>query len=268
MSLGELLDQTFRVYRQHFLLFVGIAAIPHMVILVANTMFTVVQLSTMTTNAVGAKTAFVAIATSLVALAVFLVATTYSMAATVVAVSAVHLDKPITIMEAYGKIKHSVLRLLGVIVGMTLGIILGFVIFIVPGIILALKWALAVPVSVVEDAGLSVATSRSSDLTKGSKGRIFAVLLVVVVLMWVVQAIVGIPLTLFAFKSLRAGEVPLWLSGVNNSLTFLINTLVGPLLTIAVSLIYFDERVRKEAFDIQVLMGSLASAQAATSGQA
>ena len=38
---------------------------------------------------------------------------------------------------------------------------------------------------------------------------------------------------------------------------FLTNSLVGPLLTIAFTLIYYDLRVRKEGFDLQLMMTSL-----------
>ena len=34
-------------------------------------------------------------------------------------------------------------------------------------------------------------------------------------------------------------------------------SLVGPLATIAFSLVYYDERVRKEAFDLQLMMATL-----------
>jgi len=33
--------------------------------------------------------------------------------------------------------------------------------------------------------------------------------------------------------------------------------LVGPLATIAFSLVYYDERVRKEAFDLQLMMATI-----------
>jgi hypothetical protein len=39
--------------------------------------------------------------------------------------------------------------------------------------------------------------------------------------------------------------------------TFISECLVGPLATIAFSLVYFDERVRKEAFDLQLMMTTL-----------
>ena len=36
LSLGELLDRTFQLYRQQFMLFVGIVALPQLVLLTAN----------------------------------------------------------------------------------------------------------------------------------------------------------------------------------------------------------------------------------------
>jgi uncharacterized membrane protein YciS (DUF1049 family) len=39
--------------------------------------------------------------------------------------------------------------------------------------------------------------------------------------------------------------------------------LVGPLASIAFSLVYFDERVRKEAFDLQLMMATLDATAAA-----
>ena len=38
---------------------------------------------------------------------------------------------------------------------------------------------------------------------------------------------------------------------------FISQCLVGPLATIAFSLLYYDERVRKEAFDLQLMMQAL-----------
>ncbi len=39
--------------------------------------------------------------------------------------------------------------------------------------------------------------------------------------------------------------------------TFLSSCLVGPLATIAFALVYYDERVRKEAFDLQLMMTTI-----------
>jgi hypothetical protein len=44
--------------------------------------------------------------------------------------------------------------------------------------------------------------------------------------------------------------------------SFVSQCLVGPLATIAFSLLYYDQRVRKEAFDLQHMMETLDGAQA------
>jgi hypothetical protein len=38
---------------------------------------------------------------------------------------------------------------------------------------------------------------------------------------------------------------------------FISTSLVGPLITIALTLIYYDQRVRKEGFDLQLMMSTL-----------
>jgi hypothetical protein len=39
--------------------------------------------------------------------------------------------------------------------------------------------------------------------------------------------------------------------------TFISTSLVGPLATIALTLIYYDQRVRKEGFDLQLMMSTM-----------
>jgi Ni/Fe-hydrogenase subunit HybB-like protein len=56
---------------------------------------------------------------------------------------------------------------------------------------------------------------------------------------------------------------PLW-QVASMAATFISECLVGPLATIAFSLIYYDERVRKEAFDLQLMMMTLDAQPLAT----
>ena len=74
------------------------------------------------------------------------------------------------------------LPLLGVAILSTLGIGFGFVLLIVPGVILYLMWSVVIPVAVVERHGVLGSFSRSAELTKGAKGTIFALMLIV----WVI----------------------------------------------------------------------------------
>ena len=67
-----------------------------------------------------------------------------------------------------------------------LGVFAGMMILVVPGIILALMWAVVVPVRVVEKTGITETFGRSRALTKGYRGKIFLLLLMYVVLAFAV----------------------------------------------------------------------------------
>jgi hypothetical protein len=47
------------------------------------------------------------------------------------------------------------------------------------------------------------------------------------------------------------------ISAISSVGTFISTSLVGPLATIALTLIYYDQRVRKEGFDLQLMMSTM-----------
>jgi hypothetical protein len=146
------------------------------------------------------------------------------------------------------------------LVSLTAG--LGMIALIVPGVLLLIMWSVAVPVKVLEHRGVFDSMSRSMDLTKGSWGRIFVVGLLILALKFGVGSLLQWPLLIAAGFSIRGGvqqiaigwRIALLLSG------FVATSLVGALATIAFSVVYYDERVRKEAFDLQLMMTTLDAA--------
>jgi hypothetical protein len=267
MSLGELLDRSFFLYRKHFALFVGIIALPHLVLLAF-------QLIGVAINR-GTTTAFTA--TGLVwlfaTLVLYLGASAASQGATVVAVSKVHLGTDTSVSEAFAGIKGRILYLALIMIGVGIGVSIGFVLLIVPGIILALMWALTIPVAVLEDKGLRDATARSAELTKGNRGRLFMVYFLFIVLMYIVILLWEVPIFAAIGIFARSGQrpltvLPVWTQVALPVCTFLSQCLVGPLLTIALSLVYYDQRVRKEAFDLQLMMSTIDGTQGGTTAPA
>lgn len=73
-----------------------------------------------------------------------------------------------------------------------LGVGVGLVLLIVPGIILYIMWCVATPALVEEREGIFAAMSRSSYLTKGARWKIFALLLLGLVLTWIVSGVFGV----------------------------------------------------------------------------
>ena len=152
-------------------------------------------------------------------------------------------------------------------IGVVVAIIWAIAVFlgaIFAALFLYSKLALAIPACILEQLPVGVALRRSWYLTKGSVGRIMLVNL----LTWVLSVVLGLALTVpgqvlaatLPNKALLLGLVLQHLG------SFIAGVLAGPIATTAIALIYYDQRVRKEAFDLQHMMeamGQQAQQQAA-----
>lgn len=257
LSLSEILDRTFFLYRKHFVMFVGIVALPQLIVLAIQVIGGALRLQ---------GSIFGSLGISLVATAVNVVTLSTAHAATAIAVSDVHLERPTSIGSAYSAIKGRLLGIVGIIFLIDLGIGFGFMLLIAPGIYLALTWALSVPVTVLEGTGLNHTVNRSSFLTQNDKGRIFVVALLLLIMIWIVSAILIVPITVIGGVMHPHDQLAMggWVTIASAFAGYISTSLVGPLLTIGLTLLYFDNRVRKEGFDLQLMMATMQ--QPATQG--
>jgi hypothetical protein len=255
LSTGELLDRTFSLYRSHFVVFLGIVALPHICVLAFQCLALAYQ-SRPGTPMSGASRVFVwGMGATLLTIAV----SAASHAATVIAVSEVHLGRPAGVMDSFSKVRGQIAGAIGLSFAVGFLVVLGCLALIVPGVLLAVRWSLAVPALVLENKDIGDAMSRSSELTEGNRGRVFVIWLLFVILNlgfnwllhWPIEIAAGVR-TRIALHHVAVG----W-QVASLVATFLSVCLVGPLATIAFSLVYFDERVRKEAFDLQLMMSTL-----------
>jgi uncharacterized membrane protein len=255
LSTGELLDRTFSLYKEHVGLFVGIIALPHLIVLAVR--LSGVSLRSQTSIAA----AFSAFLWTLVLLAATLIASAASQAATVIAVSQLHLGRPTSVSEAFSRVKGDIGRVIAVTIVVGIGVGVGFLLLVIPGIIFMMMWSLAVPVTVLEDLGVMDSISRSSDLTQGSRWRIFVIWIMFFVLTIAITLLIEAPV---GFVAGSLGARAAQSAGVQVAAAvaqFITQCLVAPLLTIALSLLYYDQRVRKEAFDLQHMMQTLDATQ-------
>ncbi len=301
MSTGELMDRTFTLYRRNFKLFVGIAT-------VGPAAYIVFQLAMLGSLGVpgmrGTAAPFAGLSFWLGiagGLLIMLAGMAISHAATVKAVAAVHLGLTTTIVGAYKALKGRILRILGVffsvsilsmlaagaiivlasIVGSlvmvgaaragTAGAILGglFALAVaIAGGLLAIavyiRYSLAIAACVVEDTGVGASMKRSAFLSKGSRGRILAIYSVFVILAFVIGVALG---SIATVVGLVTHNLMIRLI-LNYVASFVAGSLTGPLATIGIALVYYDERVRKEAFDLQWMMASLDSSSSLPSATA
>jgi hypothetical protein len=119
-------------------------------------------------------------------------------------------------------------------------------------VVMGLRYALAIPACVVEDLKARGAIRRSIDLSKGSRGRIFVLGLLVVIIQ---LGLVGITQVAFIVLSLKAhGELTAGVRVIQQLVAFVTNTFIGPMYATGLTLFYYDQRVRKEGYDIEWMM--------------
>jgi hypothetical protein len=126
----------------------------------------------------------------------------------------------------------------------------GFILCGVPGVYLWIAFAVAVPVLLTEGVKGTSALGRSRALVRGRWWGTFGVVLLGTILAGVVSAAIG-GLAGLAAGTTDPGSVAGFLvNSVSGTLGSMIST---PFTAAFVSVLYFDLRVRKEAFDLQLL---------------
>ena len=251
LTVGELLDRTFSCYRRHFVLFFGIAVLPHLLIFGF-------QIAGML--AVRAAGVFLTLIWSLAFLFLYLTTVALSQGATMVAVSDIQLGRGTSIAQAFGRIRPRLGEILIVMLNVGVRVIIGLIMLVVPGVIAVLKYALAVPVAVLEETTVSGALERSATLTKGHRGRIFLIYFLLMLFMWIVAMVWQFPAMVIIATltgNVRSDQWPMWGYIFFQFGSVITQAVVAPIMTIAISLVYYDERVRKEAFDLTQMMQQL-----------
>jgi len=120
------------------------------------------------------------------------------------------------------------------------------------GILMGLRYALSVPASVVEDLPARAAIKRSIALSKFSRGRIFVLWLLV----WVIEfGLTMVTQSFFVVMAMKhRGELAVGWRVLQQLVGFCTNTFVTPILATGLTLFYYDQRVRKEGYDIEWMM--------------
>jgi len=267
MNTGELLDRTISLYRRHFFLFVGISAPPNLVMMAVTVG---IVLSGPAMRQAGPGSSVAVILGILVLLPIILVAylLTYALAqaATTFAISEIYLGRITTITQAYDRMKFRIFRLMLIWIVIFFASMAGFLLCIIPGIWVVLRTAVSVPAAVIEDLKTMPAIERSIALTQGSWVRVMLVYILVAVLNYAAAALLQFPFIIGAAvigEETAAGIVLQVLAQFGAALTAMAIT---PLTSIALALIYYDERVRKEGFDLQYMMAALDTGAAPAPG--
>jgi len=125
------------------------------------------------------------------------------------------------------------------------------------------RYALAIPACTVENLRWWPALTRSWYLSGGNVLRILGILLLTVLMGSILTTVLQMPAFLiFNPFNPKPGMLSMAYFFWAFLGEFLGRTLAGPIATIAPALIYYDARVRKEAFDLQLMMEAVGQAPA------
>ena len=137
--------------------------------------------------------------------------------------------------------------LVGICVGFMSG--LASILLIVPGIMLYLRWSVAIPAQVAENTGVFAAMKRSADLTKGRRWSIFGLLLVAFMIILILE-MAFIVLVVAPQDGLAKGLAsPLFAVGFTPALGLIIT----PLFSTGLGVLYAELRASREGADVQAL---------------
>ena len=173
-----------------------------------------------------------------------------STAAVVVIVSDSYLGREVTIGAAINRVLERFGTVLGATILQTLIIIGGFILFIIPGLIFIAWYFATINVVMVEGRGTFAALGRSKSLTAGSVGKILGTLILAGLAILLVQFVVGLILAL-VIPALRTNSN---ISAIESSI---VSIFIYPLVTVVVTLLYYDLRIRKEGFDLEIMAKEL-----------
>ena len=278
MGVGEILDTTFSLYREHFLLFLGIIAVYFLGSLLTYSLEGFLE-DTDLKNLVAnhANMPFMLV----------------SMGGVIVATAAIFLERHTTSTDALKQALRRFWYLLGgyllwvTILVIPLIVTLLFLISITPGtslgaalfipfifapfvIYFAVRWGLVFEVLLIEKTNVQNAFKRSSELVRGTWWRVFGMFILILLLSVAILYIFEISLgTIFILTNMAGGtdfkELIQWSVmeadlGSSNLLFYaimtctdlILSTFIFPIWVIGVTLLYFDLRIRKEGFDIEI----------------
>jgi hypothetical protein len=226
-----------------------------------------------------------------------------ALGATTYALSEIHLGRATTILESYRAVRRRLGRLINVTltilirtfgvfllaafflafcmalmgslprslvwvaVLLGLALLVGFVITGILLIIFLVRYSVAVPALVLENLSARQALKRSVALTRGFLWRMLVVGVLTLLIRVVVVLLCQSPFTVaIMLVTVKGGYPSIWLSIPSMLVAGACATATAPLFMIGFALAYYDLRVRKEGFDLQLMMSNLDETQPQSAG--
>lgn len=254
MSVGDVLDKSFRLYRQAFPIFLGLGALYVPVTLglqlVSRSGGIIDNLSSAFLTTIG------------LLLVVGLIGVVYSGAICWASFSAARGERPrILASMAKGFSRLPSLAIAGFVVMMALWV--GMCMCLVPGFILWAVLGLYVQAIVIERSGPFAALGRSASLTEGSRWRTLCIILIPTIIVAIIEGIVTVAAIAImgsgesGVLQMFAGGLAGWHWYVYAGLTALTSVILGPLSAIPQTVLFMSLRDAKEGAELEHMVDSL-----------
>ncbi|MBC7287712.1 MAG: glycerophosphoryl diester phosphodiesterase membrane domain-containing protein [Armatimonadetes bacterium] len=257
LTVAEIVDAAFRLYRRHFGRFVAIAAVVYVPVGFVEAAVAAALLASagrLATSGQELPANFIAgVGVPAVAIAVVAgIGYLLAYAAMAVAVSREYLGHEISVAAAYSQVWPAVGALVGAWLLVTILVGMGFILCVIPGIYLAIALIFAVPVVVLEGLGAGAAIGRSMELVRGYWFHVFVTMLLLGLIVGIIQVGILWPVT-FLITATLGTAFPVAANALTQLISALASMVLFPLTMAGLVIIYYDLRVRKEGFDLQLL---------------
>jgi len=300
LTLGELLDRAFLLYRRNFRLFAGIMVFPSCLTLPIQYLGFRKWGVSFPWNRPTPQPHDLAYTFGFMFL--YWIVYAVAEAATTNAVAEEYVGRHSTIREAYGRLRGRFWRAIGVtlnvyirtlvliflfaLLALIAGIALAAVmnqgsvspeppVALAPislavggfglGLLFSARYTLSLPAVLLEDIKGRAAIRRSVQLSRGRRGQLFVAILLGLVVSYAAAAIFQGPFYLGIAVLGIKGHLPNRIIMALSVSDMIGHTITAPLLMIVLVLFYYDLRIRKEGFDLQHMMTSLPESKLADS---
>ena len=200
----------------------------------------------------------VALAAIVTTLFISAVMTTFVSAATTRIVADAYVGQPDD-GQTLTDIRRRALPLIGLTIVSSLGVFGGLFLCLVPGLWLQVAWSVAIPVFMLERTSVFKALGRSFAQTKARFWLAFGVVwlsqLLITVLSFGLAAGLG-----WVIQSSDSATAEVIAQSVSSAIA---TTITLPFAAAALVVLYFDLRIRTEAFDVQMMIARLDASRAA-----
>lgn len=246
MTIGDILDRSIQLYRSNFLKFIGIILLvkgPYLIL--ESFLINMIESSAAAASySPGTALLFVKFLEPLFIVPILTAAMT-------IPISERFLGREIGIKEAYSRLLKRFFPLLGTILLSAPVIGIGFLFFIAPGVFLWIWFAFIPQTVVIDGEGGISALKRSKYLVQGYFGKTFILLILIFVAVSLITGVISFGIVkLLPF--LGSYGVALGMGAAN-----VISVLLEPFKVAAMTLLYYDLRIRKEGFNLEIMAQEL-----------